>query len=401
MSESQSKIALQFGAGNIGRGFIGVMLSRAGYGVVFVDVVEPLLELINQRRQYTVIESNEAGINAITVQNIRAINSKAEAEVVAEIGRASLITTAVGPNVLSIVAPTLARGLQERARQNLDTPLNIVACENLIDNSKILKEYVLAYLPKEYHPYVDSWVGFPNCVVDKVVTAPSEAQRQQDPLAVATEGHGLLIVDQGQWAGDLPDLPGMRFTQNLDAYVEQKIFTLNTAHAITAYLGYLRGHEFIHQALADPQIRPVVLGAIAESSAALVKRHGLDPEAQQQYVQTVLARFENAAMPDPIVRVAREPERKLAPNDRLVKPALLALEIGVTPVHLAAGIAAALRYNHPDDPQAVALSQKVQTRGVERVLQEVCRLSADSPLVQLVKEKLSMAQNDSRLSQQL
>lgn len=386
------KSALQFGAGNIGRGFIGVLLSQAGYTVTFVDVVDSLLEQLGQRRSYTVKEITPQGDNLITVEGVNAIDGRAEADVVEAVSQAALITTAVGPNVLPIIAPNIAKGLQQRAKLQPDTPLNIIACENLIDNSKILRQHVLQHLPAEHQAYVEKWVGFPCCVVDKVVTTPSQQELEKDPLLVVTEGHGLLIVDRPAFVGDPPSIEGVQLTDNLDAYVEQKIFTLNTAHAVTAYLGYLKGYEFIHQALQDEQVRPIVLGAIDECSAVLVKRHNLDPQAQKQYVSTVLARFENSTMPDPIVRVAREPKRKLAPNDRLVKPALLALDAGITPTCLATGIAAALLFNHPDDPQAVELSTSVAENGVDAALAEASNLSQDSALVKLVKKEFSAAQ---------
>ena len=388
MAES---IAIQFGAGNIGRGFIGLLLSQTGFAVVFVDVIDPLVEAINRQGKYTIKEIVDGEARTTTVENVRAINGKAEAEVVEAISQATIITTAVGPNVLPIIARVIAKGLQRRAELNLETSLNIIACENLIDNSKILQEHVFSHLSADIQRYVEAQVGFPRCVIDRVVTNPSEAERATNPLLVIAEGQGQWIVDRFGFVGQPPAIAGMKLTDNLDAYVEQKIFTLNTAHAATGYLGYLKGYEFIHQALQDPEIRQVVTGAIEESSAALIKRHNLNPEAQKQYAASTLQRFANDAVPDPIVRVVREPKRKLAPNDRLIKPALLALEVGVVPTNLATAIAAALLYDHPDDPQAVELSGELKDKGVDQVLEQVCNLSSDSILAQLVKEKLSEA----------
>ena len=382
-------IAVQFGAGNIGRGFIGVLLSQSGYPVVFVDVVDPLVEAINRQGKYVIKEIIDGGERTTTVENVRAINGKAEAEVVEAISQATIITTAVGPNVLAIIARVIANGLQRRAELNLETPLNLIACENLIDNSKILQDHVFSHLPTDVQQYVEAHIGFPCCVIDRVVTNPSQAERATNPLLVIAEGQGQWIVDRPGFVGEPPAIAGMQLTGDLDAYVEQKIFTLNTAHAATGYLGYLKGYEFIHQALQDPDIRQVVTGAIEESSAALIKRHGLNPETQERYALNTLKRFANDALADPVVRVVREPKRKLAPNDRLIKPALLALETGLSPLNLATAIAAALLYDNPDDPQAVELSGELKEKGVDQVLAQVCNLPSGSVLAQLVKEKLS------------
>jgi mannitol-1-phosphate 5-dehydrogenase len=259
----------------------------------------------------------------------------------------------------------------------------------LIDNSKILQNYVLEHVPPEYQAYVRKWVGFPCCVVDRVVIPAGKPEQETDPLLVIAEGQGQLVVDRAGFVGEPPVIAGMQLTDQLAAYVEQKIFTLNMAHAITAYLGYRKGYELIHLALQDPQIRQVVTGALAEVSAVLVKRHGLDPAEQELYAGRVLKRFENSALPDPVVRVGREPKRKLAPTDRLVKPATLALEVGLTPSHLATGIAAALLYDAPDDHEAVELARDLNEKGVDQVLADVCGLSPGHALAELVKENIT------------
>lgn len=389
MTDQTSKQAVQFGAGNIGRGFIGILLAQAGYGLTFVDVIETVVKALNERGQYSVVEIDPTGRKVVTVEPVRALDGRDVTAVAEAVSQADLVTTAVGPNVLRIIAPVIATGLARRAEQGVETPLNIIACENLIDNSKILQAYVLSHLPVEHRAYVERWVGFPRCVVDKVVTSPSEAERTRDPLLIIAEGHGLLIVDRAGFVGEPPIIPGMQPTDKLDAYVEQKIFTLNTAHAVTAYLGYHYGFEFVHEALQDPQIRQIVLAVLEEVNGVLAKRHHLDPADQAAYAATVLQRFDNDTLPDPLYRVGREPKRKLAPNDRLIKPALLALEAGLTPNALATGIAAALLYDHPDDPQALALQAELKEKGLVAVLAEVSDLPPDSPLIELVRTKLA------------
>lgn len=48
------KKAVQFGAGNIGRGFIGLVLEQAGYHVVFADINQNVIDKLNNEKSYTV-----------------------------------------------------------------------------------------------------------------------------------------------------------------------------------------------------------------------------------------------------------------------------------------------------------------------------------------------------------
>ena len=103
-------IALHFGAGNIGRGFIGALLHHSGYEVVFADVNETMVSLLNEKKEYTV-ELADGGRQTETIGPVSAINSaKQEQELYRLINDAAIITTAVGPNVLKFIAPSIAKG---------------------------------------------------------------------------------------------------------------------------------------------------------------------------------------------------------------------------------------------------------------------------------------------------
>ncbi|MBZ6373149.1 MAG: mannitol-1-phosphate 5-dehydrogenase, partial [Microbacterium hominis] len=51
--------AVHFGAGNIGRGFVGLLLHDGGYELVFSDVAASLVDAINATYSYTVHEVGE------------------------------------------------------------------------------------------------------------------------------------------------------------------------------------------------------------------------------------------------------------------------------------------------------------------------------------------------------
>ena len=191
-------------------------------------------------------------------------------------------------------------------------------------------------------------------------------------LDVGVEGFFEWIVEGTSLKGSPPpDIHGWVLTNHLPSYNERKLFTLNTGHAITAYLGSLKGLRTIDESISHPVIRAVVRGALEESGAALVKKHGFKKEEHEKYIDKIEERFRNKAVKDEVARVARQPLRKLGREDRLVGPTWMAKEQGVEVKHLPVGIAAALRYNDKSDEQSMELQREIKDNGVEKVIADI------------------------------
>ena len=214
------KKAIQFGAGNIGRGFIGAVLEQAGYHVVFADVNAAVIDKINEDHCYTVhVMDVECVEQKIT--NISGVNSTTDA-VIAEIAGAEIITTAVGVVILPRIAPAIAKGIAARRAAGVEAPLNIIACENAVRASSQLKEHVLALLEGEDKAYCEKWVGFPDCSVDRIVPPV----RSENPIDVVVEAFYEWNVEQASFVGEVPQIAGMNLADNLLASVERKQVTL-------------------------------------------------------------------------------------------------------------------------------------------------------------------------------
>ncbi|KFF66758.1 mannitol-1-phosphate 5-dehydrogenase [Pectobacterium brasiliense] len=369
--------ALHFGAGNIGRGFIGKLLADANVELTFADVNQPLLDALNSRTSYTVrIVGDNTQVD--TVSNVSAVHSGSQ-DAVALIAVADLVTTAVGPQILEKIAGTIAQGLVKRHNDGNTRPLNIIACENMVRGTSQLKQHVLKLLPEGHQEWVVEHVGFVDSAVDRIVP-PSEAG-SDDVLAVTVETFSEWIVDKTQFCGKPPAIPGMELTDNLMAFVERKLFTLNTGHAITAYLGQQARHQTIRDAILDPKVRAVVKGAMEESGAVLIKRYGFDAEKHAAYINKILSRFENPHLHDDVERVGRQPLRKLSAGDRLIKPLLGTLEYHLPHDNLITGIAAAMHYRSEQDPQALELAELIRTQGPQAALVQISGLDADSEVV--------------------
>ncbi|SMB82629.1 D-mannitol 1-phosphate 5-dehydrogenase [Pasteurella testudinis DSM 23072] len=354
--------ALHFGAGNIGRGFIGKLLSDSGIHVTFADVNDTVIDLLNQQQAYDVKIVSEQASKIEKVVPVDGINSKNSEQIIEKFNQVDLVTTAVGPNVLTIISSTLAKALEIRFAGGNQHYLNIIACENMVRGTSFLKQKVLEHLDPQYHTALEQYVGFVDSAVDRIV--PPVVPNADNPLLVTVEEFSEWIVDQTQFKGEIPQIAGMELTDNLMAFVERKLFTLNTGHAVTAYLGKLKGYHLIREAIEDDAIKQQVRSVMQESGAVLIKRYAFEQEKHFAYIEKILKRFANPYLPDDVDRVGREPIRKLSPNDRLVKPLNGTLEYGLPNATLAKAVAAALCYRNESDPQAVELQAYIADNGV-------------------------------------
>ncbi|WP_079526533.1 mannitol-1-phosphate 5-dehydrogenase [Halobacillus hunanensis] len=376
-------LAVHFGAGNIGRGFIGALLYKAGYEIVFVDVNGELIDQINNKKRYTVELAGSDDVLEVT--NISGVNSLTHPEeVIEQIKQADLITTAVGPSILPKVAPLMAEGLKNRT-----TAVNVIACENMIGGSDLLKKHVLSYLTQEEASRVEERTGFPNAAVDRIVPG----QVHDEILKVTVEPYFEWVADSSSLKGETPEIDGLKLVEDLTPYIERKLFTVNTGHAVAAYLGSYYGLQTINQALHDDRILPKIKGALDESGDVLIKKYGFTKGEHEQYIETILSRFANPELSDEVSRVGRAPKRKLGANDRLIRPAVEYVEWNKeTPAYLVEVIAAALLYKQDQDQEAVELQSLIEEKGVKAALMEVSELREGHPLLQAVEKQFQSMQ---------
>ena len=259
--------ALHFGAGNIGRGFIGQLLHESGYEITFVDVRDDLVEALKREARYEVALAEEAE-RKIPVGPVSALHAEnEEKEIARSIAKADLVTTSVGPSVLPALAPVLAEGLVERARVG-GSLVNVIACENMVGASQALRASVMERVPGEQKEAVEKIAGFPNAAVDRIV--PEQSERGLDVLV---EPFFEWVVDASQVEGELPAIPDVTYVRDLSPYIERKLLTVNTGHCAAAYLGYAHGSPTVQAALDAGHIREAVAGALEETGILLAAEH--------------------------------------------------------------------------------------------------------------------------------
>lgn len=374
------KRAIQFGAGNIGRGFIGALLSKSGYHVVFADVNEEIISKINEDKCYT-IHIMDVECKDEKVENISGVISTSD-EILEEIRTSDIITTAVGPVVLPRIASTIANGIKLRKITGVTSYLNIVACENAIKASSQLEEEVKKYLNEEEIAYLNEYVGFPNCSVDRIVPPV----KSENILDVVVENFYEWNVEEKAFKGEIPKIYGMNLADNLMAYIERKLFTLNTGHAITAYFGYLKGYNTVDESIKDEVIHDLVKKSMIESGQGLIAKYNFDKEEHFKYIDKIIGRFKNPYLKDDVARVGREPLRKLNENDRLIKPLMTAKSFNLDIDNLLLGVGAALNYNNEEDSQSVELQSLISEKGVKESLAHVANLAQEQEILSKVEK---------------
>ena len=362
-----------YGGGNIGRGFIGALMSGAGYEVTFIDVAEPVVRELQERRRYPLRFVSNEGNEDLWVQNVTAVNGNDTQAASDAIAACDIMATAVGARILKFIVPNIVEGLRKRWAAG-GGPLNIIICENLNDANKIVEGMIKERLTPEEQLTFDESVGLVEASIGRMVPVQTDEMKDGEPLRVCVEKYGFLPVDKAAFKGEIPEIKGMVPFEPFDFFVKRKLFIHNMGHATTAYLGGLKGVDYIFEAIDDPEIRIIAQNAMLESAIALSRRYDVPLAELQLHITDLLGRFTNAALKDTCARVGGDPARKLSPADRLIGSATLALEEGVAPTWIALGAAAGVK-RYLDE------AEKPQTEAeAAAVLTEVSALPAESPL---------------------
>ena len=386
-SGAMAKLAVMFGAGNVGRGFLGQLFSESGHEVVFVDIDKPLIAALNARRGYTIRLVDNDWAEEVTIAPVRALHAEETEAVAQALVQASIAATAVGVRALPHIAPLVAAGIARRATSGVQAPLNIIVCENLKNAATTFCRMVGEHLPAAHHTYLQAHVGFVDTVVGRMVPPLTLEMRAQDPSLIVVEPYKELPVDRRGFIGPVPEIVGMEPCDNFAVYTARKLYIHNCSHAMLGYLGYLRGYAFGYQALEDTTIRPLFDRALAESKSGIVAAYGVETAWLEAHIAEITRRLANRALGDTVFRLARDPLRKLGPKDRLVGAARLVEKARVTPEALAWGIAAGHCFDDANDPLAVVLQQRIAAEGFDAVLADVSGIEADEPLAALVRER--------------
>lgn len=379
--------AIMYGAGNIGRGFIGQRFFLSGFNTTFIDVNPAVVDALNAAQKYPIYVTHGTEYQVEWVENVNAVSGRDSEAVVEAIANADIMATALGVNILPIVAPLIARAIEQR-KANGAKPMNILICENLIGSNRYLRGELLKHLSPDCLDYFEANIGLVCVSVGRTVPPTPAEILAENSLAVCAEPYSELPCDLEGFrpvGAPLPEIAGLVAFSPFEYFIQRKLLIHNMGHALMAYYAYQKGYEYIFEAATDGEIKYVLTRALIESARALAKEHGASLDDTMQFVEDLMVRFENKLLVDSLTRVGRDPKRKLSSGDRLVGAFKLVRKQGGVPAHIAIGIAAGLLYDAPSDEAAVEISSYVKAEGVKAALAKYSDITDEADVAMIEK----------------
>ena len=368
------KQAVIYGAGNIGRGFVGQLFCESGFETTFIDVNKELIGMINDKKEYPIrfVDNKSSseitgiteitGINEIIISNVRGADGSPENldEVIDVISKADIMATAVGVNILKFIMQPIAKGINKRLSDGNLTPLNIILCENLTGGDKLMREGVLEYIDDKFKDLYNEKIGFIEASVGRAAPNQTDETKGGNPLRIVAENYGYLPVDKKAIKGDIPEVKNMIAYSPFEYFIERKLYLYNMGHAFCAYLGDISGYKYIWQAVSDPYIEMIITKAMQRSALALSKIYHADIAGLIGFTENLIYRFGNKALGDTIQRVGNDIKRKLSPNDRIIGAYKICTENNLPVNYSCMAIAAAVNFK----------GDKLSGTGLEEILKE-------------------------------
>ena len=338
------KQAVIYGGGNIGRGFIGQLFYESGYSTTFIDINSELIDNLNKKKEYRIFFTDTA--DETIIKNVCGVFGGADnlEEILKVISKADIMAVSVGANILSLIAPHIAEGINRRFADKNFEPFDIILCENLIGADKIMREAVRKHINNDFLELYTTKIGFVESSIGRMVPIQTEDTKHENPLKIITESYKVLPVDKAGFKGEIPQITGMIAHSPFEFFIERKLYIHNLGHAVCAYLGSVFGYDYIWQAIDEPYIEVIVLKTMQCSAAALSKKYDgyhTDIYALNLYIKSLICRFKNKALSDTVLRVGIDLKRKLSPKDRIFGAYKLCKNNGVFTHYICLAAAAA------------------------------------------------------------
>ena len=290
------KKAIHFGAGNIGRGFIGPVLQENKYEVIFVDVDERLINKINTSKEYKVFKLGNTKDTSINVQNVNAVSLNNFSTIPDILNEVSLISSSVGPKFVQDVFDVINK-------VQFKNEVTFIAFENMYRASSTVQKNSEASNPN---------LTVIDAVVDKIIPP-----QKKDSIDIIVENYGSIILDESKTK--LLKISDIVKYGNYEEEFIKKLWLLNGLHLQLAYFGISKGYKYIHEIYKSDEGKEFAMKASSElmNAFSLFTKKYDDIE---EFSLKINDRFSSDKINDELVRIARNPKIKFSENERFAKP---------------------------------------------------------------------------------
>ena len=366
-----------FGAGKIGRSFIGQLFSRGGYEVVFIDVFRPVIDELNLRHNYNVVIKSDVE-TVINIKNVRGVFGGDTEQVIEEIATARIVAVSVGQNGLKSIIPLIAKGIIRRFETVGATPLDIIIAENLRNAAEFMSQELKENLPEGYP--LEERIGLVETSIGKMVPIMLKKDMDEDILQVFAEPYNTLILDKRAFKNPIPEIEGLAPKENMKAWVDRKLFIHNLGHATAVYLGYLAHPDatYLYEVLSDSQLKAIVRKTMLQAADILFAKYPdeFTIESLTDHIDDLIRRFQNKALGDTLFRVGCDLQRKLSAEDRLAGAIHLAIELKLPSDLILKALVCGCHFRATDEAgnrlQSDIEFDSIYAKGIKEVLTSVC-----------------------------
>ena len=375
------------GAGRIGRGFVTQIMLLNDVKINYFDAMESMVQNLNDVKEYTIhvlghseLDIVHSGYGAYSIKDVDELAEKWES--------ADFIFTAVGGKNMKSIGKSIASAFKKMVFDGKVHTSNIMTCENWIEPAKDLKESIMEELNDEEKVLFEKYIGVGETVILCTGTGNPNPSKVVNEMDTWIQNFPYLPMEKQAIKGKVPNWKYVDFVEEFGDLLTQKLYTNNTSCGSISYLGTLLGKKYMAEASNDPIIEPIMDEIYDEINGALIQGLGIDPESQYAFSKRAKGKYQDRDIVDLLSRIARDPLRKLRPNDRLIGPSRIALSVGIKPKAIALCTAAALFYDNPEDESSQELKKLREEKGISYILQNICELDPDEELYSLIMESV-------------
>ncbi len=309
------------GAGKTGRGFIARLACESNATIQFVDKDPKLVDELNKAKSFNV--SFFGGVR----EDIAVTNYTASTWENADFSDQELIVVSVCGSNLKDVGDQLNKCLSK------DRKYYIITAENYSKPSVVLKEAI----------------GLDNvCVSESTVFCTTI---ENGGIDISSENYPYLQCNADLLCGYVPEIPAIKPINEFGNFLTRKLFTYNAASCVIAYLGYLKGYTDYAMAANDSDILKLLDKNYEVTNRVLCREFGYDADDQKEFAQLSKNKFCDKTIADTVARNAREPQRKLGKNERIIGPMMLINKYGEDASVLEMTAAAMLLYDNDGEDE--------------------------------------------------